>query len=89
MKKIGDFEQLIRYIGAYILMITVYLFFFPFIVISVLFNFLGQVFNNASKILNPNFNLLNDVLFAIINGCSKKKHDEEMASMINKFKDMK
>ena len=65
MKKIGDFEQLIRYIGAYILMVTVYLFFFPFIVISVLFNFLGQVFNNASKILNPNFNLLNDVLFAI------------------------
>ena len=65
----------------FLMLAIVYIILLPFIIVAVLANYTGQVFDNISKTLTPNFTYLNDNLFAIQNGCTKKELDAEMRQL--------
>ena len=81
MKELSNTEKVIRFMVGYILLAVVYLILLPFIIVAFLTNIIGQIFNNISKILTPDFDYLNNALFAIRNGISKQQFDADMKKM--------
>jgi len=81
MKELSNTEKVIRFMVGYILLTVVYLILLPFNIVAILANIIGQIFNNISKILTPDFDYLNDTLFAIRNGISKQQFDADMKKM--------
>lgn len=81
MKELNHSERIARYIIGFIMLVIVYLILLPFIIVAFLANFIGQIFNNISKTLTPDFDYLNNALFAIRNGISKQQFDAAMKRM--------
>lgn len=81
MKELNHSERIARYIIGFIMLVIVYLILLPCIIVAVLANYIGQVFDNISKTLTPDFTYLNDNIFAIQNGCTKKEFDAEMRQL--------